>query len=192
MNGRFRRDPRDNAIRAELHAEREQTDAAWLVAADAWEQAGDLDAARFALLRQPSLLGGRPLLTRATAERFMRGGRQRSGTDAEHLSNEQQSALERFEFVRNPPQALFAYYSRTLLPLRSSLDATVGTFTGEPLGVITGYGEVRYAFNRRDSSRIVSVTVQAINGYDYYGTCQLDTGTYCKLKRGKPWLRRYL
>lgn len=193
------RDPRSDAISAELNAEREQTDAAWLVAADAWEEAGDPDAVRFALLRQPRLLGPRPLLTRATAARFSRGGPQRSGLDAEHLSNEQQSALERFEFVRSPPATLFTYYSDDFDPHRSRMGIgarpfarlpTIHTFMSEPLGLITGYGQVRRAFNRSGSSRIVSVTVRAINGYAYHGTCQLDTGTYCRLKRGKPWLKR--
>lgn len=44
MTRRPRRDPAatERALRAESHARRERTDAAWLVAADAWEEAGDL------------------------------------------------------------------------------------------------------------------------------------------------------
>ena len=69
----FRRDPTADARAAEAHALRSTTDAAWLVAGDAWEEAGDVH--RAALLRslRPSALriyGARPKLIRGIEDGF--------------------------------------------------------------------------------------------------------------------------
>lgn len=49
------RDPASRALEAEAFAERAGTNDAWLVAADAWMEAGDMNRARFAFVRQPRI-----------------------------------------------------------------------------------------------------------------------------------------
>ena len=181
---RSRRDAQTDAEGAEAYAERVDTSDAWLVAADAWEIAGQPDRARFAILRQSV-----KAITRAKAQRIRQqlqeGDRQmREGTPYEksatnRLTSDEISNLDVYDFLLDPPERLTTAYSNAA--------GEIVTFTGQVLGHIVRRGQRFYG---RLPSRHVSV--HAINGFAYSGTCNLDEdlGTYCKLKRGKAWLRR--
>lgn len=194
---RTQRDAQADAESAEAHAKRVNTDAAWQVAADAWEIAGNMRRARHATLRQPGF--GSETRRRLAAwqaaerefwrkdQRFRRGGLSREevliidrAAGTTRPTNEEISELEVADFLRDPPLHLFAYYSDD-----SDL---ITNFMGAPLGEITRRGARSRAFGR--GTFLQHVTVTAINGYYYSGTCNLETGTYCKLKRGKVWRRR--
>ena len=191
-----RRDPAAQAWAAEAHAERVDTSDAWLVAADAWELSGHPNRARFAILRQakynPNVItsaqaaeirqrmdawdaqwGGRRSLSAAEQEQI----RRRLGFD--RPTNEDIGELELHSFLLSPPIHLFVYP-------RDNGD--IVTFGGQVLGRIIESGRFSYAFGR--GPRLQHVTVRAINGYYYSGTCNRETGDYCKLKRRKAWLRR--
>ena len=56
---RTRRDPEARARSAEAHARLVNTDAAYLIAADAWEEAGDASKARLMVALQPSVIAAR-------------------------------------------------------------------------------------------------------------------------------------
>lgn len=210
MNGRrnsprARRDPNSVAEQMEAYAERAATDEAWLVAADAWEEANSPERARYAYLRHILFEGLRrqhpALLTseeaRWTRERYDRWkkaaeslGAGRSWTPEQERrindiaktrrpSSAQVSHLEVYEFLRKPPEHLFAYYTD---------NGQITTFMGDVLGSIVERGSTTRPFG--NTTRTQHVTVRAINGFMYNGRCNLDTGTYCKLKRGKSWLKR--
>ena len=193
-----RRDAAEDARRAEAHAERENTNDAWTVAADAWEQAGDIERARFATLRSPKY--GLDVISPDRADRIdklLSGSKRTPRIESIHRHAALARAIDVYRFVRRPPRNVFAYYRdlvpgrRTTLGVIEANPPVVVFGTGGKLGVIRKTGTVRHAYNRATSPRIVSVTVLAINGYWYNGTCNLDTGTYCSLKRGKPWLKQY-
>ena len=188
----------------ERHAEQVDTNDAWLIAADAWEEASQPDRARFAFVRQPrwinrtytAVITGEQAATirrRYDAWEEAAGGRRGGLSPADvaridkiagttRPSGNEISALEIYEFLRDPPTHKFAYYS--------SVDkgGTIHTFDGDVLGTIVDRGQTSRVFGRGPTLR--HVTVRAINGFLYGGRCNLDTGTYCKLKRGKPWLKR--
>ncbi len=86
-------------------------------------------------------------------------------------SNEQRSALEVHDFVTNPPEHLFAYYDDGMKHVK--------TWMGDILGTIVSRGQERRPFG----GRVVSVHVLGINGVRYVGTCNLSSGTYCRLRR---------
>lgn len=90
------------------------------------------------------------------------------------------------------PERVFAYYDANLLERYRSDRYVVGdgirTFMGDYLGTVVHRGKVTRPFGN-PHARIQHVRVRAINGYYYRGTCALDTGTYCKLRRAEPWFR---
>lgn len=190
FGSKARRDAVTVAEAAEAHAERVNTNDAWLVAADAWEEASVPNRTRFAYLRQPRLHSGL-LLTNAEAASIRRrydawskvAGRQTPAEMAKISAptNNEVGLLEIYEFLRDPPTHLFAYYDS---------GGAIHTFTSGLLGTIVSRGKTARAFGSQAGPRLQYVTVRAINGYYYSGRCNLDTGDYCKLKRGKAWLRR--
>ena len=207
-----RRDTSPSAVaeQMELHAEQVDTNDAWLIAADAWEEASRPDRARFAFVRQPRLIDRvyTPVITGAqaaivrhrlrtwdeVAERlFRRGGLSQSEVEeinrianTTRPNNNELSEFEIYEFLRDAPTSLFAYYST------AAEGGSIHTFDGDMLGPIISRGQTsRRAFGRGPILR--HVTVRTINGFFYHGRCNLETGTYCRLKRGKPWWnQRYL
>ena len=191
-----RRDATTDAESAEAHAERVDTSDAWLVAADAWELAGQPERARFAILRQakynPNVITNdeaadiRQRMDAWNAQ--WRGRRSLSAAEQEQIkrrlgfdrpSNEEIGELELYSFLRDPPTHLLTYPRD---------DGHIITFGGQILGRITHRGRSSRVFGR--GPRLEHVTVRAINGYWYSGTCNRETGDYCKLKRGKAWLKR--
>lgn len=201
---RIARDARTDALTLERQAERSGDPGDWLVAGDAWEELGDKPRAWFAHLQ-----GRHPTFHIPSAEaesirdrieryedarrrfdprRFARGGgrlfteevqmeilRLAGLTPEEAPTNDDRGALEHYLFVREQPPSVFAYYD----------DAqNVTTFNGDVLGEITAWGRERRAYG----TRLRHGTVRAVNGYTYSGWCNLETGSYCRLRRGKPWL----
>ena len=208
---RARRDARTDAIAAERFAEDVETDDAWLVAADAWEEAGYPDRARFAYLRRPSNLHGgavashdEAIETRRRLDAWHAAELDRNMTNAARgeptgnipLSSDERARIERWlgfpppsndaalrlalrNFLLEPPEKWFAYYDT------DRVGGAIKDFLGGIQGRITAIGPPRRPFGRGGTIR--SVTVRAINGYTYCGTCAVEYGTYCRLRRSKPW-----
>lgn len=207
----MRRDAVTDALGAERFAERMETDEAWLVAADAWEEAGDDARSRFAWLRRPSNLGDAHAASREEAletrrqldawqaaelNRNMQNARRGRSTGGIPLtpgeresierwlgfpypSNESIGRLEVYQFLFDPPDRWFAYYNM------DRVGGLITSFAADVLGRIESIGSARRPFGR--GGQIRSVRVRAINGFHYNGTCAVEHGTYCRLRRGKPW-----
>lgn len=203
---RAQRDATLDAESAEAHAEQVDTSDAWLVAADAWELAGQPNRARFAILRQaeynPNVITSaqaaeirRKIDEWNAAERALsQSGSRRASYEEDRAairrslgfpypSNEEIGDLQIYEFLREPPDRLFAYHEIDRPPIGTR---AIRTYNGGLLGTIMELGRI----TRPYETRLQHVRVRAINGFMYHGTCNLDTGTYCKLRRGKAWLRR--
>ena len=88
-------------------------------------------------------------------------------------TNEERGQLEVYEFMTNPPDKFYAFYSDDMRHIK--------TFMGEIIGDIVHRGAER----RPMGGRVVSVRVRGINGATYAGTCNMSSGTYCLLKRTK-------
>lgn len=88
-------------------------------------------------------------------------------------TNRARGALELWRFVAHPPDTLFAYYDASF--------RHVTTFMGDVIGTIVSKGKE----TRPMGGRVVSVRVRGINGVTYVGTCNLSSGTYCRLRRAK-------
>lgn len=87
-------------------------------------------------------------------------------------SNKAKGKLEAYEFMRNPPDKLFAYYSNDM--------RRVTTFTGDKLGDIVWRGSVVRGFG---GGKTQAIRVRGINGVMDHGRCNLTGGTYCRLRR---------
>jgi hypothetical protein len=90
-------------------------------------------------------------------------------------TNAELSKLEIHDIMRNPPEKLFVYYDKEF--------RHVSTWMGDVVGTIVQRGRER----RPMGGRVVSVRVRAINGYTYLGTCNLSSGSYCRLRRSTRW-----
>lgn len=175
----------DRVRRAQAHALKMESEhghlsktslQAWNVVADAIEEAGAGDIRR----RYEAYEEARQ---RFDPRRFARGG----GYDpaevteierlagAKHPTNDELGRLEAYEFVVDPPERLFAYYDDDF--------KHISTFGSTFLGLISHRGRER----RPMGGRVVSVRVWTINGFMYHGTCNLSSGTYCRLRRGRRW-----
>ena len=92
------------------------------------------------------------------------------------VSNRAKSRLGIYEFMRDSPDKIFAYYRG---------DARVGDLItngmGGQLGVIIHRGKESRPFG----GKVVSIRMKAINGFTYAGRCNLSSGTYCRLKKVK-------
>ena len=170
---------------AALEREAERTDEpdAWTVASDAWLEAGQVARSWYARLRgrtDPSDNLPLSLISRERAFEI-----ERALETYRTVTNEERGALELFRFVALQPERVFAYYNPNTGLL---VGDDIRTFVGDYLGRVVHRGRVTHPFGNRHA-RIQHVQVRAINGYIYRGTCALDSGTYCKLRRADPWLR---
>ncbi len=122
-------------------------------------------------------------------KRFQRGGgytpadekRITEAAGVTRPTNEEMSRLEIYEFVTAPPERYFLYVQET------TKKAT--TFMGDVLGDITlgrRYKAPSFGSAYTASER-VPVSIRAINGYTYSGTYYASSGSYARVKRGKPW-----
>ena len=89
-------------------------------------------------------------------------------------TNEERSELEVFDFLRDRPDRYFAYYDSGM--------TKVTTWTGQKIGDIVRKGTV-YRTGRGTGARKQRVRVRAITGDQYAGPCELDAGTYCRLRK---------
>lgn len=196
--GRSQRDPHSRAEETEAFADRTRTTASWLVAADAWEEAGDARRARFAALRalpiNADVISNK--VAASIAERLERwdavredlvGGRGYDQEVEERINemagttrptNTELGALERYRFLQDPPERLFAYYS----------GASLRTFGDDLLGMLHTRGGTTRAYG--SGPRMQYATYRGDNGFFYKGRCNLDTGNYCHLRRSREWFRR--
>lgn len=165
---------------------------AWEVAADAWEDVGKTD------LREEvrSLRAGyeqfkdvrrrydmyEEARRRFDPRRYERGGgyspeevQQIERMGGRRPTDNEMGRLEIFEFLVHPPERYFAYYDDGFRYIQ--------TWMGGVLGTIISKGRE----HRPMGGRVVSIRARAINGYTYVGSCNLSSGTYCKLRRSKPW-----
>ena len=172
------RERRERAEALEREAEQTNDPDTWIVASDAWFEAGNPSHAWYARLRSREPYGSSMsrLIARARAEGIARAH--------ENVSNDERGALELFLFMTRQPDRLFAYHDGIG---GTHVGDGIRTFIGDYLGTVVHRGRVTRPF--RNEARIQHVRVRAINGYNYYGTCALDRGNYCKLRRGGPWLR---
>lgn len=86
-------------------------------------------------------------------------------------SNDERSALEVFEFLRDKPDRYFLYISRD--------KAMATTWTGEELGRVTFGRTYRDNFG----GERVAITVQAVSGDTYHGTYFKSSGDYARVKK---------
>jgi hypothetical protein len=93
--------------------------------------------------------------------------------DVPNVTNDERSALEVFEFCTNPPEKYFLYIS--------DANRTATTWTGDALGNVLFGREYRDNFG----GKRVPVTVRAINGHTYHGTCFKSSGNYARIKAAK-------
>lgn len=193
MSPREAYDTYRRAAALEREAERTDDPDAWVVTSDAWLEAGETSRAWYARLLSgygrhlPSgELGPGLPLNLISRERAFRIERALEASRADHIvTNEERGELELFRFVVRQPERVFAYYNSNIGPL---VGGYVSTFMGDHLGTIVHRGQVAQPFGN-PYARIQHVRVRAINGYMYRGTCAIDNGTYCKLRRADPWLR---
>lgn len=186
--------PRERAEALEREAEHTDDPDTWLVASDAWLEADNDTRAWYARLRsgygrhlRGAELGPGLPISLIGSERAAAIVRALATVpnDPGVVTNEERGALELFQFVALQPERVFAYYNTQHGPL---VGDAISTFMGDRLGHVIHRGRVVHPFGNRNA-RILHVHVRAINGYNYRGTCALDSGTYCKLRRADPWLR---
>lgn len=208
VRSRLSRDPGiiEAAESAEQYAEETQSDDAFLVAHDAWLEAGDPERAWFMLLATkrhwlerpgpPFVLPADRVAVAQIAARLeqweatrddlrVRGPMtdeiidridERAGTS--RPTNAELSRLEVWRFLRFQPREAFGYVDR---------GGVIRTFANDLLATIVTRGATVRPYGR--GARIQHVSVAAINGYYYSGTCAVENGNYCKLRRRRPWLR---
>lgn len=176
--------------------------ATWAVVGDAWEEL-EPHRAWYAFLRSRGY--ARHIVTRLRAAELEHviqryeaspgipareidfGFGSLSNDDLEELdargANKFRGQLELFKFMTEQPKSVYAYsgYGTAL-----AADNVV-TFMGDGIGRIVRRGKITRPFGR--GGQIQSVGVVGTNGFNYSGTCAVENGTYCKLRRGKPWLR---
>lgn len=90
---------------------------------------------------------------------------------ADHVSNEDISRIEVYEFVNDPPHKYFLYVQ----------DDRATTWVGDTLGRAT-FGHL-FKSNMGDARR--SITVRAINGHTYAGFYYCGAGDYARVSMVK-------
>jgi hypothetical protein len=102
---------------------------------------------------------------------------------AADVTNDERAQVELYEFVHKPPDRYFAYYNKGLTEITG--------WTGLKLGDIVWKG---YPYKDNLGGQRVNIRVRAINGLTYSGTCNMSSGTYCRLKamKGRSTLRNPL
>jgi hypothetical protein len=108
--------------------------------------------------------------------RYQRGGGYGSEEYAAfgYPTNEELGEVEFYDFMMERPSHLFAYYDKNFKFITGFMGKRLGriVWDGKPHRVGWGAG-----------GKIVRVRVEGVNGVSYHGTCNLESGTYCKLKR---------
>lgn len=89
---------------------------------------------------------------------------------AGEVTNDLRSAIETYEFIKNPPKKYYLY------PKNGSNKVT--TWTGQELGTYSITGVYKGSFG----DRRLAIRVKAINGKEYFGTIY---GTYARIKMCK-------
>ena len=90
------------------------------------------------------------------------------------LNNAELSAMEVYEFMTDPPKKYFAYVNMQTLKVTS--------WTGDTIGTISAYARP-WRSNFGDTRQ--NITVNAINGKQYYGVYYTSAGDYCRLTMHK-------
>jgi hypothetical protein len=90
--------------------------------------------------------------------------------DVPNVTNDETSAIEVYEFVRDVPASYFAYVS--------TKTGKLTTWTGDELGAITFGSEWRDNFGGTRQA----IRVKAINGRTYSGTYFKSAGDYARLR----------
>lgn len=98
-----------------------------------------------------------------------------------HVSNDMRGKVEQYEFLHNPPDKYFLYYSERPINDRGSFQTWGTTWNGEILGRIHTGKEWRDNFGGKRVSFIMS----GINGLTYHGTYFKSAGDYCRIKQSK-------
>ncbi len=94
-------------------------------------------------------------------------------------SNVAMGKLELHRFVTQRPERIFAYYKDD-----ARVGATITTWMGDVLGHVIWRGTVtKRGFY--PGARMVNIRMKAVTGDVYAGTCQLDSGNYCRLRKVK-------
>lgn len=96
-----------------------------------------------------------------------------------HLTNDEISSIEEYEFFHNPPDKYYLY--------AFNIDFNhkyVGTFTGRPLGKITFLGE-KFKTGFFPGAERQYIKFIGINGYTYGGWYYCGSGDYCRVKKLK-------
>ncbi|KRR21691.1 hypothetical protein [Bradyrhizobium retamae] len=88
-------------------------------------------------------------------------------------TNEERSALEVFEFLRDKPARYFLYINRE--------KGVATTWTGEVLGRVTFGREYRDNFG----GKRIAVRIAAISGDEYHGTYFVSSGDYARVQKVK-------
>jgi hypothetical protein len=89
-------------------------------------------------------------------------------------SNRAMGKLELHRFMSSPPDHLFTYYKH---------EARVGEAITNWMGDVLGHVTYRGRETRPFGGRVVRIRMRGRNGVDYAGTCNLSSGTYCRLRR---------
>ena len=87
------------------------------------------------------------------------------------VSNEEQSAVELYDFYHNPPQCYFGYVSPDL--------SSITTWTGETLATVT-YADLVWRSNFGDTRQ--TLYARGINGLSYQATHYKSAGGYCRMR----------
>ncbi len=97
------------------------------------------------------------------------------------VSNDERSAIERYEFASNPPAKYFLYIRRVDCDGNrsdQSLRVQATTWTGDVLGV----GMLGRSFRDNFGGERYPVRFRAINGKEYSGTYSASAGDYVRVK----------
>jgi hypothetical protein len=92
-------------------------------------------------------------------------------------TNEEKGRLELFEFHAERPKNLFAYYEG-----RAEVGSPVKTWMGDVVGHVIARGS-EYRAGRYPGTAMVRISIRSVTGDIYSGSCNLEGGNYCKLKR---------
>ena len=86
-----------------------------------------------------------------------------------HISNDERSAVEVYEFIRDRPHTYFAYTTPA-----TAIPQSVTTWTGEKLGTVIAHG-TPYISSWGDTRQQLTI-IPAINGLTYSATAYFGRG----------------
>ncbi|MCP4900013.1 MAG: hypothetical protein GY906_23845 [bacterium] len=107
------------------------------------------------------------MIDRKEAEKI----RRRINTHEEwlHVTNEEKSACEQFEFAHSKPERYFLYVNQQ--------NKLATTWMGDKLGAVT-FGRL---WRDNFGGTRIPITVLGINGVRYHGTCYTSAGEYVRI-----------